>query len=87
MIVKYLCDTIMMIKHLSFAPLWGDCRNTSKEPRGNGANLVFLLSSQGRELFSFGNYFAGPQRHTQGICSGFGQRHMAPRKYIIIPNA
>ena len=28
-------------------------------------------------MFSFENDFAWPRRHTQGICSGFGQRHMA----------
>jgi len=37
------------------------CGSTLREPRGNDTGLVFLLSLQEGELYSFGNNFAGPR--------------------------
>ena len=45
-----------------------------REPRENDTVVVFLLSPRGRELFNFGNHYAGPQGHTHRICLIFGPR-------------
>ena len=48
-----------------------------REPRENDTVVVFLLSPRGRELFNFGNHYAGPQGHTHRICLIFGPRYIA----------
>ena len=65
-----------------------------QEPRGNSTVLVFLFPCRGGELFGFGNDFPGPQDHTHGICSSFGQWYIAldqgfffaPFYFIFMPN-
>ena len=75
-----------MLRSIAYALIYlPSCRLTTntplprnpREPRENDTVVVFLLSPRGRELFNFGNHYAGPQGHTHRICLIFGPRYIA----------
>ena len=73
--------------HLSFASLWVDPWGTHGS-QGSTHGYSFGISyfpHRGRELFSFGNDFAGPQGHTHGICLSFGQRYISLGQNFLAP--
>ena len=76
----------LMLRSIVYALIYlPSCRLTTntpllrnpREPRENDTVVVFLLSPRGRELFNFGNHYAGPQGHTHRICLIFGPRYIA----------
>ena len=75
-----------MLRSIAYALIYlPSCRLTTNTPlprnpresRENDTVVVFLLSPRGRELFNFGNHYAGPQEHTHRICLIFGPRYIA----------
>ena len=85
--VLYTCH--LLPRGLNPRKPWG----THGNPGGMVQFWHFFFPRGGGELFSLGNDFTAPQGNTHGICSTFGQQHIAldqsfftPFYFISMPN-
>ena len=74
--------------HLSFASPWVDTLDIPGEPTGTQGEWhsfgIYFFPCGGEDLFSFGNDFAGPRGHTDGICSRQCDRHSEKIPYLVL---